>query len=154
MKPYVLTLLTLEEINLFKTVSWVVDAIPDELWDTTKEGHLRCHELARAVHDWVTKQPPNRWGARALSIGICDGKYGAVDHSWIETGIGENILDVYAVGELPPVQLRHGSNFLPKQYVPGRLRGDIREDMIEHLISIFDAADAEMHECAVEARGG
>jgi hypothetical protein len=147
MKPYVATLVTKEEVSLWKAVSWVVDAIPDDFmsnFNSSGSGDsLRCHELARAVHDWISRQPPHRWGGKFVSPGIVDGKYAAIDHTWLETGFGENILDVYVPGELPPVQLRHGSEFLPGQYVPGRLRGDIREDVVEALVSIFEAADTE-----------
>lgn len=144
MKPAVMVKVSPEEVRLWKAVSWVVDAIPDDFMSNFgTEDVLRCHELARAVHDWIERQPPHRWGEKLVNPGIIDGKYAAVDHTWLETGFGENILDVYVPGELPPVQLRCGSKFLPGEYVPGRLRGDIREDVVEALVSIFEAADTE-----------
>jgi hypothetical protein len=144
MKPYVVTLIQPEEVNLFRAVSWVVDSIPDRVWvEASPEGALRCHELARAVCDWVNKQPANSWGTRPVNLGVIDGSYAKIEHSWLETGFGENILDVYVPGELPPVQLRHGSKFLPGQYVPGRLRGDIRESVIEQLITLFETSNEE-----------
>ncbi len=152
MKTYVETLVTKEEVSIWKAVSWVVDAIPDNFLSNfdNEDGAVRCHELARAVCDWIKRQPPHRWGGRLIVPGVIDGRYAAIDHSWIETGVGENILDVYVPGELPPVQLRHGSKFLPGQYVPGKLRGDIREDIVDALVSIFFAADNEKMEEALD----
>lgn len=59
---------------------------------------FRCHELTRVV-------------AKILHLDFVDGVYGAVDHSWIlipdirNGWISSVILDVYAVGRLPMVQL-------------------------------------------------
>jgi hypothetical protein len=148
MNPYAMTCFNRQEILIFKAVSWIVDAIPDDY-----RGHgelVRCHEMARAVHDWVNNQIPGRFGPRPLSLGVVDGHYGVpgsiwVEHSWVETGFGRNILDVYAVGKLPPVQLLDGMFKLPTQQIfqAKKLRGDIMEDVVEELISIFVAADIE-----------
>lgn len=147
MKPHCITTFKPEEVALFKAVSWVVDAIPD---DYRPHGELvRCHELARAVHDWYSRRPHNG-EERPLILGVVDGQYGVpgsiwVEHSWIETGFGHNILDVYAVGKLPPVQLLDGMFKLPTHQVfqAKKLRGDIMEDVVEELIAMFDAAYIE-----------
>ena len=145
MTPYVTSIVSHEEIKLWKAVSWVVDSVPaDFMSDFSFHGEaIRCHELARAVRDWVAEQPPLRWGSQLVKLRVIDGRYAAIEHTWLETGFGENILDVYVPGEMPPVQLRHGSKFLPGQYVPGKPRSDIREDVVESLLGFFRIADNE-----------
>ena len=107
---------------------------------TTLEGEIRCHELARAV-------------GRVLSLEFIDGSYGFVDHTWLWTtpfpkeateetlALGfPNILDVYAVGQLPQVRLvscRSGSA-LPHvgwSYRPSRPRTDIDWKLVQELVA-------------------
>lgn len=76
------------EIRLFRTAQQAVDCLPDM-------PNLRCHEVARAV-------------SRVLKLKVVDGWYGAVDHSWLEVPRSKGfplILDLYAVGRVPMVQL-------------------------------------------------
>ena len=47
---------------------------------------------------------------------VKDGRYGAVDHSWLYSVHTEVILDVYAVGAMPMVQLHHDHFGLPTRY--------------------------------------
>lgn len=62
---------------------------------------VRCHELVRAVGE-LLELPAER---------VADGYCGLTEHSWLWMGKRErykpppNILDVYAVGRLPQVQL-------------------------------------------------
>lgn len=148
MKPYALSVFKSKEVALFKAVTWAVDSIPDNY---RPHGELvRCHEMARAVHDWAERQPRGRFGTEPLLLGVVDGRYGVpgniwVEHSWLETGHGHNILDVYAVGKLPPVQLLDGTFKLPTQqcFQPGKLRGDIMEDVVEELITFFETSELE-----------
>jgi hypothetical protein len=98
---------------------------------------LRCHELARAV-------------GKILDLPTQDGKYGTVEHSWLWTGpvpqdfaariakhghrnIAPNILDVYAVGQLPQVQLidvQHVGLTHRTTYVSGLEREDVDEHVV------------------------
>lgn len=97
---------------------------------------LRCHEVARAV-------------GKVLDLPVQDGKYGTVEHSWIWTfgarlgtrpPIREaHVLDVYAVGRLPQVQLVDAWIMLPEARSYrwsefGTCRTDVREDVVELLI--------------------
>jgi hypothetical protein len=70
------------------------------------EGHT-CHEVAAAV-------------GSVLGLSPVKGTYGGFDHSWLVLPSG-HVLDVYAPGRLPPVQLVHvGAYALPESglYVP------------------------------------
>lgn len=85
---------------------------------------LRCHELARGV---CSVLKPYYTG-----LHVIDGKYGAVEHSWIKvSGSGAFFrscyLDVYAVGRLPQVQLADTSSLTGdfQQYQWGEQRRDI-----------------------------
>jgi hypothetical protein len=101
------------------------DLIPDS------EGMLRCHELARVAQDLLSHSPNP-----SLQTVVMDGKYGAVEHSWLmfpwspET----HILDVYCVGRLPQVQLTilacPGTDTL---YRPGKPREDIDHVLVKRL---------------------
>ncbi len=87
---------------------------------------IRCHELARAV---ATFLGPDRWS-------VVDGTSHMADHSWIVLHQRPVILDVYAVGQLPPVQLIDLDYFAHReQYREGPLRTDIREDVVTLLIT-------------------
>jgi hypothetical protein len=92
----------------------------------------RCHEVARFV-------------GSVLGLEICDGYYGMVEHTWLWTtpvpvarrkghpwfGPPPNILDPYAVGRMPLVQLIHSSSSLPLEYRRGSPRRDVRKDVLE-----------------------
>lgn len=97
--------------------------------DRPGNNAVRCHELARAARlflDYAFGQWPT----------LVDGRYGAVDHSWLvlteRPGV-HAILDPYCVGRLPMVQLiAHvpGERML---YQHGALRSDIREGDVMRL---------------------
>lgn len=95
----------------------------------------RCHELAHAV-------------ARALGLQAQDGHYGMVEHSWVWLTPWDkpwrpgkyppNVLDVYAVGSLPQVQLVDMRGLLPhmQAYRPGLPRTDVDPLEVDRLSRI------------------
>lgn len=94
-------------------------------------NELRCHELARAVQGGLREAGHPR--AR-----VVDGRMGSIDHSWIllpgyELQAGSDrapILDVYAPGRLPQVQLVDASWVISAEYVAGSERLDVRRDIV------------------------
>ena len=94
--PYVQSLITPEALALYERAVVLVASLPDE--DHLLGKPVRCHEVARAV-------------GRILGLPVVDGVCGAVQHSWLTIQAHRDpdertfILDVYAVGRLPPVQL-------------------------------------------------
>jgi hypothetical protein len=88
---------------------------------------VRCHEVARLV-------------GTMLGLPVVDGSYGMMEHSWLWTHKREspfdpipNVLDCYAVGRLPAVQLVHSSANLPFEYRRGDPRKDVRKPVMEQL---------------------
>jgi hypothetical protein len=110
------------ELSLLKQATELVANVDDEHFTFV----IRCHELARAV-------------GRILRLPHEDGKYtvlpergGGVDHSWLLVAResrreAPSILDVYAVGQLPQVQLFASALTVPhhRLFMPGRERADI-----------------------------
>lgn len=90
-------------------------------------NELRCHELARAVERVAWK--------REYRLEVVDGHCGPVEHSWLRLVDGV-ILDVYAPGRLPTVQIV--DPLVGGAYRPGALRSDIRQQVVDRLV-------AEMH---------
>lgn len=134
MKSYSETsdLFTGEEQRLLRRATRLVEGVDDP------RGELRCHELARAV-------------GMVLGLAVQDGSYGFVDHTWLWTRplpdvlTGENlvlgmtnILDVYAVGQLPMVRLvACAQSCLPHvgwAYRPGLPRMDVDAKIVDHLV--------------------
>lgn len=99
----------------------VVEVLPED-------DRLRCHEVARIVRE-------------VIGFGVVeDGTYGQgprvlpVDHSWIVLrvmGRNRHVLDPYAVGRLPPVQVAEVGFPLDDPYVAGKPRSDVREDVVQ-----------------------
>jgi len=90
---------------------------------TNGDFEIRCHELARACQHEL-------YGEAGIRTTLVDGKYGAVDHSWLT--IDKFILDVYAVGQLPQVKLVAqipGLQF-SGYYKSGPKRDDIRLNQV------------------------
>lgn len=93
----------------------------------------RCHELAHAVASVLGLQPQ-------------DGHFGLVEHSWIWLTPADrpwtpgtyppNVLDVYAVGSLPQVQLVYMRGMLPytQAYRPGPPRSDVCPSWVERIV--------------------
>lgn len=133
MKPYSRENYFLKsEIDAFDKATqlvWLLDesTIPDR-------RELRCHELARAL-------------ASTLNLEFRDGKFCSVDHSWLifpqaNGTIEPNILDPYAVGQVPMVQLIDTSSWalsgLRLLYRKGSPRDDIRTNVVAWLIQFFE----------------
>lgn len=87
-------------------------------------NELRCHELARAVHLAVY--------ADEYKLDVVDGHCGPVEHSWLRCSNGV-ILDVYAPGRLPAVQLVDPLIGVGT-YRPGKLRRDVRQEIVDRLV--------------------
>lgn len=114
------------ELELFHAASDVVSLLPE----VDQHGALlRCHEVARIV-------------GGLLRLPVMDGRYEyGCEHSWCvikeANGRGFTILDPYAVGRLPLVQLVCVTPTMPNRYFPEALRKDIREDVVERLLDYF-----------------
>jgi hypothetical protein len=125
------------EVRLWQAVTKLVEGLPED-----PKFQVRCHELARAVAIYCLK---NSIYPRGLVV--VDGKFGGVEHSWVEATRftwerrKRIILDVYAVGTLPMVQLIdfEGSIGLysARRYIEGTKRTDIDRQMIERLMDAF-----------------
>jgi hypothetical protein len=108
---------------------------------------LRCHELARVVYEVLTgieHAVPRALVEGGLAMHLVDGHYGSSQHSWIGLvdGVERGILDCYAVGQLPPVQLVHDTMGLSRMYradVCGALRSDIRRADVVELVQLVSA---------------
>lgn len=124
------------DIELLAYVGSIVDAIPDY-------PELRCHEVARIVHEVLVMNRP-----RLLDLlEVQDGQYGMIDHSWIwflsshvlPSGRRRPlyVLEVYACGRLPQVQLVPIATTLPEFvcYKPGEKRTDLRQNVIDRSVA-------------------
>jgi hypothetical protein len=127
-----------EELLLWRRAVDLVARIPEP----GSGREIRCHELARAM-------------GRVLGLEVQDGHYGFVEHSWLwtrplprsaltrETRLGfPNILDVYAVGQMPQVQLvaceNPGLPHVGWAYRPGKAREDVDEQMVLRLRAVIE----------------
>jgi hypothetical protein len=120
---------TNEQRRVWSEATIFVHAIP-ELLDPASHT-IRCHELARAVGNYFISQ--------GVKLRMVDGKFGLVEHTWLEFTDAKRhvILDVYAVGSLPMVQLidRGATGLLSaRQYVEGEERTDIDSRKVEQLL--------------------
>ena len=98
----------------------VVERFVADLPDTAGHG-LRCHEVARVV-------------TRVFDVGaVVDGVYGPVDHSWIVFEGRPYILDPYAVGRLPQVQMLTVELGLATLYQERAQRDDIDTSLVADL---------------------
>lgn len=116
------------DLWMLKTAQDLVARIPEDGSPNHPEGLLRCHEIARVV-------------AKCLHIEqmVEDGKYGHTDHSWIRFP-NTNILDVYAVGRLPMVQLVCCTSLTllePTLYKRLGARTDIDHTLVEQLHAVL-----------------
>lgn len=91
---------------------------------------LRCHELARAVCIWLFQQSEH--GV------VVDGHFGIAEHSWLYLPEHKAILDPYAVGRLPMVQIISadaGIGTFVRDYKSDRTqRQDIDKQMVATLV--------------------
>lgn len=119
-----------EALRILEQATFAVSLLPDG-------EDLRCHEVARAV-------------GSVLSLRVVDGKFGPVEHSWCSlvdmTGSVSQqfILDVYAVGRLPVVQLLDATSHATAQvralFRPGDVRDDIDTKLVQELQEIIRAS--------------
>lgn len=102
------------EVRLWERATVLVERVPED-WE------VRCHELARAV-------------GRLLDLDVVDGKFGAVEHSWLVLP-PRHVLDVYTPGVVPLVTLRDLHWGLPDTplYKPGDPRDDIEDKVVDNL---------------------
>lgn len=119
-----LNIFTDAELDLHRQAVTLVGGLPEL-------ASIRCHELARAVAIFFRRSP--------LRLKVVDGKFGIVDHSWIETGHSYKhiILDVYAVGSVPIVQLHDmGSVGIrdARAFIEGPPRDDIDHAALQKLL--------------------
>lgn len=119
----------------FEPDVWVAPNMPDPPRTSWRE--LRCHEIARVVADMLGLDREEH---------VVDGQYGGADHTWIAldqdviTASGReprHVLDTYACGRMPQVQLVDIHFMLPERdgYRPGPRRTDIRESLISAIIT-------------------
>lgn len=115
------------ELALFRRATQLVALLPE------KDQHdeiLRCHEVARVV-------------GHMLDLEVIDGRYEyGAEHSWcIITQVTKfrsfSILDPYAIGRLPIVQMYYIAPTIPNRYFPEARRSDIKQDVVEHLLGYF-----------------
>ena len=120
MKPYAQRVIfTDHHLKPYRLAVELVDRV-SSAWG----NELRCHELARAVLRCLSHRLPDH------RLIVVDGKCGPVEHSWIQFD-DSLILDVYAPGRIPPVQL---VDRLIGNYKPGDTRTDINESIINQLV--------------------
>jgi hypothetical protein len=109
---------------LLELLTSLIPRIPEELGDP-----IRCHELVRAV-------------SRLYQLPWADGHFRRTEHSWIYTrplGPGKNyILDVYAVGRLPMVQLMD-AHYYRDLYVEGPERSDLDFESVSKIMNCLSA---------------
>lgn len=139
-------------VHLLPMVEKIVETFPDFM-----EGgkDVRCHEVARAVACIIAPAIP-----AGATIRIVDGKFGAVDHTWIEIRIDYKtfILDPYAVASLPQVQL-HETGWSTKTgrfYNELAERDDVAMHVVEHLVKTAkeDILDLNREFWALDERAG
>lgn len=118
----------------FKFVSAIPEKIPDG-------RTVRCHELTRATLAYLRLHLAHIDVDRPLRMTFEDGKFKVVDHSWICFPEQRCILDVYAVGRLPMVQLVTIDVGYLRDYVPSEeKRGDIDASMVSLLLRLGEEA--------------
>lgn len=115
-----------EDVALLDVATALVARVPGKLHDRW----IRCHELARAV-------------GRILELPVVDGAYGACDHSWL-TVRSDLALDVYVPARLPQVQLCPFWLGAPATYRSGEPRTDIREDVVDELVTLMQDDSPEV----------
>ena len=86
---------------------------------------LRCHEMARAVAMFAQLPPDS----------VRDGYYElGCQHSWIVLP-SRHVLDAYAVGRHPPVQLVAVVTTIPKRFVERDLGIAVDQETVDWLLS-------------------
>lgn len=125
----------LREMKIFDQACTLVSKAPYEVLGSV----VRCHELVRAT-------------SFILDLTFEDGYYGMVEHSWLwleprqPLNPPPRILDVYAPGRIPQVQLIDSTTSLPWEYRRGPPRTDINQPMVGELIRLMKST-ASMDRC-------
>lgn len=121
---------TAEEIKTWHRAKELIENLPH---DNHIGFEVRCHELARAILQCL--------GNRHPGIQVRDGKFGIVDHSWIDwVRRGKQIiLDVYSVASFPMVHLVDFDGSIgirgARKYVEQEFRTDINENQVSELVA-------------------
>lgn len=116
-----------KELAIFREATDIVSLLPEN--DSTGEC-LRCHEVARVVGE-------------LLNLEVIDGRYEyGAEHSWcVITQVTKfrsfSILDPYAIGRIPIVQMYYIAPTIPNRYFPEARRKDIKTDVVEDLLKWF-----------------
>ena len=132
-----------------KLVSGLMSLLPDP---EPRQPPWRCHEVARAVLTLL--EEPLQAGGSGASLHVFDGKYGppskgGVEHSWLillEPNKSGVVLDPYAVGRLPQVQLIDWELQLACMYQASSYRTDINKDVVQHMVEHWRKALADEQE--------
>jgi len=128
---------TPEELSLLERARAYVVRVDESAFDSP----IRCHELARAVGKLLGLEHEDGVYSLMPEIG------GGVDHSWLlvpregKNGIrtGCSVLDVYAVGRLPQVQLVHCAYTVPhhRLFIKRGERDDIDTVTVQRLVQMM-----------------
>ena len=108
---------------------------------------IRCHELARAVACCLRVQ--------GVDLQVVDGALWSIEHTWIVLPgtLDGSLLDVYAPGRLPQVQLLHEHRNVSRGYASGVERSDVRHAVVDDLVRQMilqrtrRGADADPQDC-------
>lgn len=114
---------TIVEMEMWREAKRLVEKV--------RSDGCRCHELARAVHHYIS-----RMFAPAQII-VEDGKVGPVEHTWLRVAPTGNVLDVYRPGCMPSVLLL--DSIVAGDYKLGVPRIDIRGSSVNQLIHEMDS---------------
>lgn len=157
MTPYCMTeVFSRDELLLYSYVTRLVEEVPDKPPVPYAAGRplvWRCHELAHALVRHLKECRQDLLGDFLDAIAVVDGRFGSVEHSWIAylrrdpQARSLRILDPYAVGRLPQVQLldtSYGVRSLAECYKPSHLPRTDRCAVHEnHLLNLWRAVARE-----------
>lgn len=139
MRPYSERNFSKELLELYRRATQLVNRLPDP----PDSMEHRCHEVARAIAHALNEEQKRRHGRGVEPLAVVDGKFGGADHSRISVptrlsgAVNDYILDVYAVGSLPPVQLVDNWPLLRRGYERGQVRDDIRQNRLRWMLAML-----------------
>lgn len=119
------------DLKLLKRATEIVEAITStKCYIKSTRDCIRCHEVARVVQQII--EP---WKDMEVVDGMYRGRLLGVEHSWLRYRSSHGsydamVLDVYAVGSLPMVQLVDDGGGSSGPFVAGEERTDIDEDWV------------------------
>ncbi len=133
---------TEREVALRADALRIVEPLP---WRYPKGDHFRCHEVTRVVASILDRERKFEGVCADFRKAVRDGQWAsAYEHSWIELP-HDKVLDVYAVGKVPQVQLVHiplyargGYNGGGGEYRSVWPRDDIRDTDVAWLITRYE----------------